>query len=105
MREWNITNIAVVELSPHGRSKEARIRLYIAELYKQTCYIQDPATRRDFTWQASLYKIGKKDNKDDLLDACAYGIDVRNEYWHLVTPPIHRTLDGDCHVIPYNTPF
>jgi hypothetical protein len=31
------------------------------------------------------YKIGKKDNKDDILDCVAYGLDVRNQYWHLVS--------------------
>ncbi len=106
LREFKITGVTVVELKPHGRSKESRIRLFVAELYKQTYYLHDPATRRDFTWQGSLYKIGKKDNKDDLLDAVAYGIDVRNEYWHLLVPPQHRIIDvQEVNVVGYNTPF
>lgn len=106
LQKYNISGITVVELSPHGRSKESRIRQFVAELYKQTYYLKDPATRRDFVWQGSMYKIGKKDNRDDLLDAVAYGLDVRNEYWHLLTPPRRATVfDGECSVVGNNTPF
>lgn len=98
-----ITHITVVEVSPHGRSKESRIRQFIAELYAETYYIKDPATRRDFTWQASLYKLGNKINRDDLLDACAYGLDVRNDYWHLLTSPTRTNVyDGKCRVVNNN---
>ena len=107
LREYGITNIHVVPLKPHGRSKETRIRLFIAECYKGHYYIHNQESRRDFTWQASMYKIGAKDNKDDLLDAISYGIDVRNEFWHLIYPLNNpRTADHDvCSVISYNTPF
>jgi hypothetical protein len=102
LKQYGIRHITVVELHPHGRSKEARIRQFVSELYKETYYIQDPATRRDFTWQASLYKIGKKDNKDDLLDAAAYGLDVRNQYWHLIRPLLSTKYQVDhkkCSVV------
>ena len=57
-------------------------------------------------WQASLYKIGKTDNKDDLLDAIAYGLDIRNEFWHLIKPPrLDRIIEGVCSVVGNNTPF
>lgn len=106
LEELHITHISVVELSPHGRSKEARIRQFVSELYMLNYYLLSPEVRRDFIWQATMYKIGKKDNKDDLLDAIAYGLDVRNEYWHLLTPPLRGlTLDGECEVVPCNTPF
>lgn len=84
IKEWNLTGIHVVPLKPAGRSKESRIRLFVAELYA-TNYFLFSTVRATYTWQAMKYKIGKKDNKDDLLDAIAYGLDVRNEYWHLVT--------------------
>ena len=104
--QFNMHGLAVVPLKPHGRSKESRIRLFIAELYKENYYIHDAQTRRDFTWQASTYKLGKSDNKDDLLDACAYGLDVRNEYWHMITLLDYGlTIDGECRVIANNTPF
>lgn len=86
LRKLNITHITVVELHPHGRSKEARIRQYIAELYKGSQFILDSTCRREFTWQGSIYKLGKKENKDDILDAHAYFLDIRNEFWHLITP-------------------
>lgn len=101
-----ITGISVVPLKPHGRTKESRIRLFIAELYKKNYCLHDPQTRRDFTWQASIYKLGKTDNKDDLLDACAYGLDVRTEYWPMITLLDHGlTIDGECRVVSDNTPF
>jgi len=104
--QLGLNSLVVVPLSPHGRTKEARIRLLIADLYNGSYIIHDPETRRDFTWQASLYKLGKKDNRDDLLDACAYGLDVRNEYWrHITKLDYGLTLDGECRVIGNNTPF
>lgn len=103
---YNISEIAILPLKPHGRTKESRIRLFITDLYQQNYFIHDMATRRDFTWQASTYKLGKSDNRDDLLDACAYGLDVRNEYWGMITRLNHGLLiDGDCRVVPSNTPF
>jgi hypothetical protein len=107
VKELNIRGITVVPLKPHGRSKESRIRLFVQELYKQNYFILDDASRRDYVWQASLYKIGKKDNRDDFLDAVAYGLDVRNEYWHLLHTITKRP--GADHnklsVISQNTPF
>jgi len=108
MRKLNITEITVVPLSPHGRKKESRIRLFIAELYKETYYLYSPETKRDFVWQASLYKLGKSDNKDDLLDAISYGLDVRNEYWHLIYTLTGRknVIDhAKCSVVGNNTCF
>lgn len=104
--QFELNSLVVVPLSPHGRTKEARIRLLIAELYKGNYVIHDHETRRNFTWQASTYKLGKSDNRDDLLDACAYGVDVRNEYWHQITKLDYGlTIDGECKVIGDNTPF
>lgn len=107
MKEFHISDIYVVPLKPHGRSKESRIRLFIESLYAKNYYIVDPVTRREFTWQASLYKLGKKDNKDDLLDGVAYGEDVRNEYWHLITNlnRMRGAITADCRVVGNNTCF
>src|SRR4030043_302835 len=107
MKEQNITGIQVVPLKPHGRSKESRIRNFIQELYSKNYFILDSHTRRAYTWQASVYKIGKSDNRDDLLDCIAYGQDVRNEYWHLLSN-LRRSIgsiDGECSVVGNNTPF
>jgi hypothetical protein len=105
INEWGITGIQVVPLKPAGRSKEARIRLFIAELYAMNYYLF-AAVRSAFTWQAMKYKIGKKKNKDDILDAVAYGLDVRTEYWDLI-----RNLKAQgkwsvqATVLGNNTPF
>ena len=97
-----ISHITVVELKPHGRSKESRIRLFVQSLYNGSYVLHSPEVRRDYTWQASMYKIGKADNKDDLLDAIAYGEDVRNEYWHLLVPPQAAIIDSTCKVVLSN---
>lgn len=83
IRKWNLVGIEVVPLKPKNRTKESRIRLFVAELYALNYYLF-ASPRTVFTWQAMKYKIGKKDNKDDILDAVAYALDIRTEYWHLV---------------------
>ena len=105
IKEWGLEGIHVVPLKPAGRSKEARIRLFVAELYATNYYLFS-TVRATYTWQAMKYKIGKKDNKDDILDAIAYGLDVRNDYWHLVTNL--KTLGinhQSASVQRHNTPF
>lgn len=105
IKDWGITGIHVVPLKPAGRSKESRIRLFVAELYATNYYLFS-TVRATFTWQAMKYKIGKKDNKDDIIDCVAYGLDVRNEYWHLVT---NLKTSGlfllPAAVVANNTPF
>lgn len=107
MEAYNITGITVVELSPHGRQKEARIRQFIQELYAEQYYIYDGDSRASFVWQATKYKLGRKQNKDDFLDACAYGLDVRNEFWqYLKTPRAQRALPAEAlRIEEFNTPF
>ncbi len=103
---FKVKDIEVVPLKPKGRTKETRIRLFIAELYALNYSIRD-TVKALFVWQAMKYKIGKKDNKDDILDACSYGLDVRNEYWYLIKN-LKRTgqmqIQG-ASVVPNNTPF
>lgn len=100
-----ISGIHVVPLKPSGRSKEARIRLFVQELLAGNYYLL-LAARALFVWQAMLYKIGKKKNKDDILDACAYGLDVRTHYWQLVW---NNKASGKwllpAKVVEDNTPF
>jgi hypothetical protein len=103
--EYGIRGIHIVPLSPHGRSKEARIRQFIQECYGGTYYLQGDV-RAAFVWQASKYKIGKPKNKDDLLDTCAYGMDIRNDYWHLVRNlKTVGATEIKARVVGNNTPF
>lgn len=107
MNDWKVQGISVMPLKPKGRSKESRIRLFIAELYSGNYNLTEPV-KALFVWQAMKYKIGQKKNKDDILDACAYGLDVRNEYWHLVKN-LKRigawSLGSTAAVVEDNTPF
>ena len=104
--DWKISGIEIVPLSPHNRTKETRIRLFVAELYAGNYYLME-GPKATFVWQAMNYKIGKKENKDDILDCCAYGLDVRNEYWHLVKnmKTIGRIAGPTPRVVGNNTPF
>lgn len=105
IEEWHLQGITVVPLKNRGRSKEQRIRLFIAELIAGN-YKLFASIRAAFVWQAMKYKLGKKKNKDDILDCCAYGLDVRTEYWQYVTN-LRNTGKWitSAHVIADNTPF
>lgn len=106
IKEFDIEGIHVVPLHPHGRSKEARIRLFIQEIYAGNYNFLTPEVRAAFVWQATKYKIGKKKNKDDILDCDAYGLDIRNEYWDLVTNLRTSTMKQiTAKVVANNTPF
>src|SRR5690606_31476772 len=104
LTELKLPDINVVELSPHGRHKDARIRQFVQELYAENYFIVDGEARNQFVWQAHAYKIGNKDNKDDILDACAYGLDIRNDHWHLVGKS-RRLQEATPRVVENNTPF
>lgn len=104
LEQLNITDIEVVELKPHGRSKESRIRAFIQEIYSNNYSHANAEERALFTFQAMAYKIGAKDNKDDILDAQAYGLDIRTDYWHLIGNNI-RLLTPLLGVQADNSPF
>lgn len=106
MQALDITGIEIVELKPHGRSKEQRIRLFIKEIYDRNYYHENPTERALFLWQAMQYKLGKKDNKDDILDAQSYGLDMRAEYWHLIrNNNVFMLPSAKAKVVEDNTPF
>ncbi len=105
MVKFKIQGIVVVPMNPHGRSKEARIRLHIAEMYAKEYYLGD-RVRASYVFQATAYKIGAKKNKDDLLDAVAYGMDIRNEHWeHIKNLKTTGMLAITASVQGDNTPF
>jgi hypothetical protein len=103
---WNITGINVVPLKPKNRSKESRLRIFCEEVIAGNYYIH-PDCLAQWLWQAMKYKLGKDDNKDDVLDAAAYGLDVRTEYWHLVVNLNIAGMLSASNIIPVedNTPF
>lgn len=105
MEAWGIKNIVVVPLKPKNRSKESRIRTFVFEVISGQ-YAIHAECRAQWLWQAMKYKIGKKDNKDDTLDATAYGLDMRSEYWPMITNLRKLSITHQRHaVIEDNTPF
>lgn len=104
MQMLGLRDINLVPLKPRNRSKESRIMVFCQEVTNGSYEIHAEA-RALFMWQASKYKIGKKDQKDDILDGCAYGIDVRAEYWHLIRNLRKSNLAGKAQVVIDNTPF
>lgn len=102
---WKVTGIHIVPLKPKNRSKESRIRLFVAEVLSRNYYIHNDA-KPVWLWQALKYKIGMPKNKDDILDAAAYGLDVRADYWHLVTNTFSTSREiAEVELVEDNTPF
>ena len=76
-------DILVVELKTNNKTKLSRIRDYISELMEGSAgMFSEP--RAAFSYYASLYKIDKSDNRDDYLDAPAYGKQLMTNYGHLL---------------------
>jgi hypothetical protein len=106
INKLGIKGITVVELGSHGRSKESRIRAWIHESLDGNYFHANAEERALFIYQAMAYKLGKKKNKDDLLDATAYGLDMRKDYWYLITNNKQvKSIAGQARVISNNTPF
>lgn len=104
LQTLGLQDIHVVPLSPKQRSKESRLIVWVKELVSDSYRVHTKA-RASVLWQIQKYKLGKKENKDDIIDACAYGIDVRAEYWHLITNRIIQRIANQSKVIENNTPF
>lgn len=83
IKELNITWIHVVELKTGNATKLSRIRDFITELAAGNASML-PAVRQVFSYWAHLYKIGKKANRDDYLDAPAYQKQVMMKYSDLL---------------------
>lgn len=95
----------VVELSAGNRSKESRLRAYVAELKKKT-YGMFPAVRKTFQFFAFKFILGQTKNKDDYLDSPAYGRQVMDKYQHLlafIDPTKQNDWATQRPPIPYNT--
>jgi len=104
LTEEKITGINVVPLKRGtGKSKEQHIRLFIKELYEKSYTFLRPQDRARFTWQATAYRTGKNNNKDDWMDSAAMGITIRNMYSHMLT--IRRHIKSNSRVLGNNTPF
>jgi len=101
--------IEVYELKPARRNKTSRIRTWIKSLLDGT-YSLRKDVRNVVMFQALAFKIERTDNTDDILDACSYGIDVRNEYQDLIIDAYALGQDhagmwgvGQAHVMDNNS--
>lgn len=95
--------IQIVELKPSGRHKLVRIQSHVSSLLEAS-YTMSPKAYTDWLFQALSFKTDRKDNRDDLLDASAYGLDVRSDYHPLLvslylrsssTKPRARVMDNN----------
>lgn len=107
MTKLQIAGIEVVELKrPNNITKERFIRNFIAEIYAGNYYFLRDVDRVKFVWQATAFRIGKKDNKDDWLDCPAMGLEVRNQFASLLkTRKIIAVQGIPARVVGNNTPF
>lgn len=76
-----IEGIEVVPVHAHG-SKTARIASWCAMLESKEYYLTEGEL--DATEELLNYDPTKKKNKDDLIDACAYGPQMIQMYMHLI---------------------
>jgi len=98
----------IKEVTPKNKSKDSRIRIFIQQLIALTAYILSPEVRHKFVFQALQYRIGKKTNRDDILDAHAYIEDIRadQELWALVhSISLNSAELKKAGVVADNTPF
>lgn len=97
----------ISEVSPKNRAKEGRIRVSVQQLLSKTWWIVCPEARQRYLFQALAYKLGKPNNKDDILDVGAYVEDVRDpENWALVNSlPLNAQEQAKAMVVGNNTPF
>lgn len=100
-------HFVIVEITPKNRSKDSRIRVSVQQLLSKTWFIADMEARQRYIFQALSYKIGKNNNRDDILDAGAYVEDIRSEeHWSLVhSLPMNSPEYTKARVVANNTPF
>ena len=104
METNHVHGIQVVELTVGNVSKERRIRAFIKEMYAGEYSFLRDSDRMKFTWQAAMYRSGKKKNKDDWLDSPALGLVVRNKFSALLGR-LRQEPVASAGVQLNNTPF
>jgi len=101
-------HFTIKEITPKNKSKDSRIRIIAQQLLGLTVFILNPEVRHKFVFQALQYRIGKKTNRDDVLDTHAYIEDVRSdpESWALVhSIPMGKSEANKTSVVGNNVPF
>ena len=97
----------IIGINPRKRQKESRIIASVKGLFDRQWFFLDDEARQRYVFQALSYKIGKKKNRDDILDACAYFEDLRNpEFWSILQAyPVAGPPISMGQVVGGNTPF
>lgn len=80
LTEHHISGIQCIGLKVGTTAKERRIRAFFKEMYAGAYSFLRDMDRMKVSWQAGAYRSGKKNNKDDWLDAPALGLVVRNQH-------------------------
>lgn len=106
MHEEGITGIEAVPIARlQNKTKEQHIRAFITELYSRNYAFIRQKDRSKFVYQALAYRLGKKKNKDDWLDCPAMGLEVRNQFIHLLGVRSNVVPGSSARVRGNNTPF
>lgn len=94
-------------VNPRNKRKETRIVNSVKNLLEGNWYFADDDARQRYIYQALGYKIGKKDNRDDILDTCAYIETIREpEYWAVVNSvPLGRAVEDAGELLGTQMPF
>ena len=100
-----ITGLQAIPLQISNIAKEKRIRAFVKEMYAGEYSFLRDIDRQKFTWQASMYRSGKKKNKDDWLDSPALGLVIRNNHRHLLRLRKDPGVTKPLGVITNNTSF
>jgi hypothetical protein len=80
--EYNVLDLEVVELMPSNASKTTRLATWAGYLRNRTYYL--PEGDIEITEQLLRYDPAKTNNADDLIDACAYGVQMLEGYLHII---------------------
>lgn len=80
--QQNIEGIEFIPLSPEARKKSMRISTWVSSMEAGTSAIHEEDI--DITTQLLSYDITVKDQTDDIIDACAYQIDMVERFFGLI---------------------
>ena len=73
-------SLNIIGISPKQLSKVSRLREFIKELLAKDYYFTSQEAKDNFLFEARLWKAINKNNLDDVMDTCAYGLMVKNSY-------------------------
>ena len=102
-------HIEVVEIKPGIASKDGRIRSWVENVLSSNYYVRGAVAKALILWQGIRYRRGVKNNKDDILDGCAFGDYMVNKhraellYQFGMVPGL--PTDIKARVVPMNTPM